>query len=77
VRCGRAGCRCARGGLHGPYYYRFWREGGRLRKEYVRAADLGRVREQCQVRRRERQELAVWYAVWRQMVTQVREVEKQ
>lgn len=36
-RCGRPNCRCASGQLHGPYYYRFYREGGRLRKEYLSA----------------------------------------
>ena len=29
VRCCRPNCRCARGHLHGPYFYRFWREGAR------------------------------------------------
>ena len=44
VRCGRTRCRCGRGELHGPYHYRFWREGGRLRKAYVRPAELEQVR---------------------------------
>lgn len=35
VRCGKTGCKCSRGELHGPYYYRFTREDGRLRKIYV------------------------------------------
>lgn len=35
-RCGKPNCRCARGRLHGPYYYRRWRDAtGRQRKEYV------------------------------------------
>jgi len=34
-RCGRRGCRCRRGLLHGPYLYRHWREQGRQRKAYV------------------------------------------
>ena len=34
--CGKPNCRCARGELHGPYYYRRWRdESGRQRKQYV------------------------------------------
>lgn len=45
TRCGRAGCRCARGELHGPYWYLFWREGGRLKKRYVRRADIDAMRE--------------------------------
>ena len=47
VRCNRAGCRCASGRLHGPYFYRFWREAGRLRKEYVPRAQLDAVRAAC------------------------------
>jgi hypothetical protein len=32
VRCGRRGCtRCP----HGPYWYAYWREGGRLRSRYI------------------------------------------
>lgn len=43
VTCGKPGCKCARGELHGPYFYLFWRENGRLRKAYVRRHDLSRV----------------------------------
>jgi hypothetical protein len=32
VRCGRANCtRCP----HGPYWYAYWREDGRLRSRYI------------------------------------------
>ena len=51
VKCGRPNCHCAQGKLHGPYFYRFWREGGRLRKEYIPAADVDRVRAACLARR--------------------------
>jgi uncharacterized protein DUF6788 len=60
VRCGRDNCRCARGELHGPYYFRYWREGtlGRrkLRKEYIKRQDEATGRAgghsglQCQAR---------------------------
>lgn len=76
VHWGRPDCRCARGELHGPYFYRFWREGGRLRKQYVKRPDMEQVRAQCPARQQARQELTSWYEVWQQMVAQVREVEQ-
>ena len=51
-RCGKAGCRCARGERHGPYWSRFWREGGRRRRQYVRDVDLARVRAGIEAWRR-------------------------
>jgi hypothetical protein len=38
-RCGKPACRCSEGNLskvgHGPYWYAYWKEGGRLRSQYV------------------------------------------
>lgn len=48
VRCGKPNCRCAGGELHGPYWYRFERQGGRLRKRYVPRAELDAVRQRCE-----------------------------
>jgi hypothetical protein len=73
VRCGKPGCRCARGPGH-LACYRFWREGGRLRKCYVRRADLAAVRAACEARQRERRELAEAWQQWRQLTAVVREV---
>jgi hypothetical protein len=56
VRCGKPNCRCASGeraDLHGPYYYRFWREGGRLRKRYVPRKEVEAVRSACRRRQEE------------------------
>ena len=47
VGCGRAGCKCGRGELHGPYYYRIWREGKRVHKMYIKRAELEAVRDAC------------------------------
>ncbi len=55
VRCGRPNCRCAKGRLHGPYHYHFWREGGKLRKQYVKPEAVEDMRERCEARRRHRQ----------------------
>ena len=43
-RCGKPTCRCARGGLlHGPYWYRRWRERGKQRKAFVRQEQVAAV----------------------------------
>lgn len=43
-RCGKEGCRCARGELHGPYLYLSLRVGRRTRMLYVPAELADRVR---------------------------------
>jgi len=75
VRCGKPNCRCARGDLHGPYYYRFWRESGKLHKAYVKRCDLDAVRAACEARRRERQELRVAMQAFRDLSARLRRVE--
>lgn len=47
VRCGKASCKCARGELHGPYFYRFVWEHGKQRKRYVRKEELQQIRAAC------------------------------
>lgn len=57
VRCGKPNCKCARGELHGPYWYRFWHEDGwKLHKQYVRKADLEAVRAACAAYQQENRE---------------------
>jgi hypothetical protein len=53
VRCGKPSCKCARGELHGPYYYHFTRQRGVLVKRYVRASEVVQVRAACESRRKE------------------------
>jgi hypothetical protein len=35
VRCGKGKCKCARGKLHGPYWYSYVRVKGRVKSQYV------------------------------------------
>ena len=51
-RCGKAGCRCARGEGHGPYWFLRWREGARQRRRFVKADELDAVRAIIELRRR-------------------------
>lgn len=42
----------------GPYYFRFWREDGRLRKEYVKVSELQIISAACQAARTRRKQIA-------------------
>lgn len=53
VRCGKQNCKCARGELHGPYYYHFVRMGGVLVKRYIKAKDVAAMRAACEARQRQ------------------------
>jgi hypothetical protein len=35
IRCGKANCKCAKGSLHGPYWYGYWSEGGKTKSVYI------------------------------------------
>ena len=75
VRCGKSNCKCASGLLHGPYHYCFWREGGKLKKAYVRKADVAEVRSICQTYRQSRQRFNIDFDLWRSLQLELREVE--
>jgi hypothetical protein len=42
-KCGKAGCKCNAGSMHGPYYYYFYRADGKLKKSYIRKADAANL----------------------------------
>jgi hypothetical protein len=50
-KCGKAGCRCINGELHGPYYFHFYRVNGQLKKTYIRKADAKDLWEMYCLRR--------------------------
>jgi len=52
-KCGKAGCKCNQGALHGPYFFYFYRVDGKLKKSYIRKADAA--------------ELWRSYSLWRQI----------
>lgn len=35
IRCGKQNCKCARGKLHGPYWYSYTRIGDKVTSQYV------------------------------------------
>ena len=81
VRCGKPWCRCASGGpKHGPYYTRYWREGGRRRKEYIPLADVEERRQACDQRRQARRQCRLLVVetrrTWSRLVGALRDYER-
>lgn len=81
VRCGKATCKCARGELHGAYYYHFARVDGKLTKRYLKAHEVEQIRVACQARRKEesakrKQSRETWQLI-REMSARLRDVLKQ
>jgi len=35
IKCGKKKCKCTGGALHGPYWYAYFRQGGRLKSKYI------------------------------------------
>jgi hypothetical protein len=75
-KCGKPGCRCARGQLHGPYWYRFWREAGRLRKAYVRSSELAETQTACEERRQQGRAARTAMMDWRKAARLLSELER-
>jgi hypothetical protein len=75
TRCGKPTCRCARGEPHGPYFYRFFREHGRLRKTYVPRPAVSDTMARCAARQEERRLLRLSFGNWREIARRLREVE--
>jgi len=50
-KCGKAGCKCNAGALHGPYFFFFYRENGKLKKSYIRKAEAKALWESYSRRR--------------------------
>ncbi len=69
--CNKGGCRCTRGELHGPFWSLSWRERGRTRMYFVKAAGRPRVREAAQRYRRWRRLRAQWVKLGQQILVAV------
>jgi len=75
-RCGKRNCRCADGRPHGPYHYRFWREQGRLRKQYVPRVHVLETAAACEERRRQHQARQLGMAQLRELRQAMRHLER-
>ena len=52
--CGKEGCKCKEGELHGPFYYLIYPEGGKQKTLYIRKDRLNEVREGMKAYKRAR-----------------------
>jgi hypothetical protein len=51
-RCGKPNCKCAKGELHGPYYYRFVHIRGKQLKIYVKKSEFQAISAACSAYKR-------------------------
>ncbi len=58
------------GKRYGPYYFRFWREGGRLHKEYIKRNEVEAVQAACGRHREEQTARRYNHAEFMQMLRQ-------
>ncbi len=57
VRCGKKNCKCARGALHGPYFYHVTTDETVRSRRYIRRAEVVEVTQACQNHRELQAEL--------------------
>lgn len=72
VRCGKSGCRCKRGQLHGPYFYLYSWSYGRSTKEYVRLSDVAAAVSACQNYRDLQAQLRRGRAIYKALLARAR-----
>ena len=75
VRCGKSGCRCERGMLHGPYtYYQFRDEHGKLHQKYLNKKIVDKTVDIIRANTAYRKELSHIRALQREIQSLRREV---
>jgi hypothetical protein len=78
VKCSRSNCKCLQGQLHGPYFYRFWRQNGKRVKQYIRKQDLLMIKAACDSYKHQKQLNKQIHqenlALWRKLKAQLKEL---
>jgi hypothetical protein len=72
VRCGKPNCKCAKGELHGPYYYHQTWSGTEHQRRYITLANVPEVTEACETYRQLQASLRVGREEYKQMMAQMR-----
>lgn len=82
-QCGKSNCKCTSGRKEDMHigHYRFWREGGVLKKQYVKKQDIERVKKACRRRQRWESQFRGERSSWRKLAVvnnvQIKELIKQ
>lgn len=78
TKCNRANCKCLQGQLHGPYFYRFWRQDGKRFKRYIRKEDVAVTKAACksyqEQKRLNKQSHQKHLTLWRELKAKLNEV---
>lgn len=74
VKCGKPGCKCARGELHGPYFYHRTWGGGTHQRRYVRLSDVAETARACEAHRALQSQLRVGRAAYKLLLARAREL---
>ena len=74
VRCGKKGCKCTRGELHGPYFYHRTWGGERHRRRYVRLAHVKEARAACEEYRALQAEIRAGRVAFKLLMARAREL---
>jgi|SRR6266853_5876053 len=81
VRCGKLNCKCAKGQLHGAYFYHFMRVGGRLKKRYLKPDEVQAVKAACQARREDERERRIEtrqaHQSVRELIARLRQIQRE
>ena len=74
VKCGKPNCKCARGELHGLYFYRYTWSDGKRSKQYVKQAEVSEVRAACAAYRDLQSHVRAGRAEYKRTLAQAREL---
>lgn len=73
VRCGKSNCKCAKGDLHGAYFYHFVRVGGKLKKRYLKLSEVETIQKACRARQKEEKERIEFSKMFWKQLREIRE----
>lgn len=75
-KCGKGGCKCNAGALHGPYFFYFYRVDGKLKKSYIRKDDAEQLWKSYSRQRAVQKKRAADRKEFTQMYRELRQIDR-